>query len=183
MSSHRPASRGRGRVRGAGRCSTGKANVRLLAAIAAGIVAALIVLGVMNTRRVAEFAPVSVVESKEPLQELPVRTAANGDAVDPAHTYDAIIDLSRVDAIVVGVDLDYLVKGMPRYDAVIRDAEGGERFRGRIAEDYFREGRFMLRLFGNRFPAGDYTLDIEGFDTGASEGRIIASSWFQVSRG
>ena len=184
MSSHGPASCGRGLVcRAAGRSSAGKANVRLVAAIAAGIVAALIAVGIFNARRVAEFAPVSVVESNEPLQELPVRVAANGDAVEPAHTYDAIIDLSRVDAIVVGVDLDYIVKGLPRYDAVIRGSDGGERFRGHIAEEYFRDGRFMLRLFGNRFAAGDYTLDIEGFDTGASEGRIIASSWFQVSRG
>ena len=184
MSSHGPASGGRGLLYGAiGRSSTGKTNPRFLAAVAAGVVVALIVFGILNARRVAEFAPVSVVETREPLQELPVRVAANGEAVEPAHTYDAMLDFSRVDAIVVGVDLDYIAKGLPRYDAVIRGTDGGERFRGRIGEDYFRDGRFMLRMFAKRFPAGDYTLDIEGFDTGASEGRIIASSWFQVSRG
>jgi hypothetical protein len=143
---------------------------------------ALVAFGIMRARRVAEFAPVSVVDSREPLQELPVRAASGDDGVEPAHTYDAMLDLSSVDTIVLGVDLDYLVKGMPRYDAVIRSPDGRERFRGRIKEESFREGRVMLRLFADRFDAGDYTLDIEGFDDGAADGRIIASSWFQVSR-
>jgi hypothetical protein len=142
----------------------------------------MVFIGVTRTRRVAEFAPVSVIDSREPLQELPVRVAAADDAVEPAHTYDAMVDLSSLDAIVVGVDLDYIMKGLPRYDAVIRSPDGGERFRGRVKEADFKEGRFMLRLFAKRFPAGDYTLDIEGFGDGAAEGRVIASSWFQVSR-
>ncbi len=146
------------------------------------LLVAIVVVGVSRSRHVAEFAPASVIDSREPLQELPVRAATAGEAVEPAHTYDAMVDLSNLDAIVVGVDLDYVMKGLPRYDAVIRSPEGGERFRGRIKETDFKEGRFLLRLFAKRFPAGDYTLDIEGYDNGATEGRIIASSWFQVSR-
>lgn len=146
------------------------------------MVVVLVALGVMRTRRVAEFAPVSVVESREPLQELPVRAAVGGEPVEPAHTYDAMVDMSNIDALVVGVDLDHIMKGLSRYDAVVRGPEGGERFRGRIKEPYFRDGRFMLRLFTKRFPAGDYTLDIEGFDDGSADGRIIASSWFQILR-
>ena len=183
MSSHRPAG-GRGPLlAGSNGRPAGRGQVRLLIIIAAAMVIALVAVGLTRARRVAEFAPVSVVESKEPLQELPVRAASGEEeAVEPAHTYDAMLDLSNVDALVVGVDLDYVKKGLPRYDAVIRSPDGGERFRGRIGEPYFKEGRFMLRLFAKRFPAGDYTLDIEGFDEGAGEGRIIASSWFQVSR-
>ena len=157
-------------------------RIKLAAAVGAALLVALIVAVLMLARTVAEFAPLSVVDSREPLQELPVRVAGGGEAIEPAHTYDAIIDLSNLDAIVVGVDLDYISKGFPRYDAVIRSSDGGERFRGRIPEDYFGEGRFMLRLFAKRFPAGDYTLDIEGFDEGAAEGRPVATSWFQVSR-
>lgn len=182
MSSHRPASDGRGPVRVIARGPAGRGQLRLLVAIVAILVIVLVALGVTRARRVAEFAPVTVIDSREPLQELPVRAAATGAAVEPAHTYDAMLDLSNLDAIVVGVDLDYLIKGLPRYDAVIRSPDGGERFRGRIQETAFEEGRFMLRLFAKRFPAGDYTLDIEGYDNGATDGRIIASSWFQVSR-
>ena len=93
-----------------------------------------------------------------------------------------MLDLSNLDEIVVGIDLDYVTKGLSRYDVVIRRADGSERFRGRIEEGYFREGRAMLRLVAKKFAAGDYTLDIEGFDDGSAEGRIVASSWFQVLR-
>jgi len=187
MSSHRPASGGHGpvfpligslfqRVPGAW------AHLRLVVATVVLMVVVLVVFGVTRARRVAEFAPVSVIESREPLQELPIRAASGSDAVEPAHTYDAMLDLSNLDEIVVGIDLDYVTRGLTRYDVVIRRADGSERFRGRIEEDYFREGRAMLRLVTKKFAAGDYTLDIEGFDDGTAEGRIIASSWFQVLR-
>jgi hypothetical protein len=156
--------------------------LRLVVSIFVIMIVVLVGFGIARSRRVAEFAPVTVVDSREPLQELPIRAAQNGDAVEPAHTYDAMLDLSNLDTIVLGVDLDYVLKGLPRYDAVIRNTDGKERFRGRIKEDCFKEGRFMLRLLPRRFPAGDYTLDIEGFDDGSAEGRIIASSWFQILR-
>jgi hypothetical protein len=158
----------------------GGRQVKLAAVLVALFVIALVVTSVMRGRRVAEWAPLSVVNSHEPLQELPIRVADGNAPIEPAHTYDAMIDVSSLGSIVVGVDLDYVKKGLPRYDAVIRSSDGTERFRGRIREDYFRDGRFMLRLFANRFPAGDYTLDIEGFTAGATDGRVIASSWFQI---
>jgi hypothetical protein len=187
MSSHRPASGGRGPVFFpligdlVNRVPGGRRYVRL-AGILLLLIAALVVIGVVRSRRVAVWAPVSVIASREPLQELPVRVAVPGEAVEPAHTYDAVLDLSSINSIVVGVDLDYIVKGIPRYDAVIRSADGSERFRSRIKQEYFADGRFMLRLFAPRFPAGDYTLDVEGFDEGATDGRIVASSWFQILR-
>jgi hypothetical protein len=156
---------------------------RPLVVVVVALAAIVIALGWIRARRVAEFAPVSVIDSREALQELPVRVAGRDRAVEPANTYDAILDLSNLDRIVVGVDLDYVEKGLSRYDAIIRDSEGSRRFRGQIRENCFKDGRFLLRLFARRFPAGDYTLDIEGFDSGATEGRIVASSWFQVSRG
>lgn len=159
----------------------GGRHIKFGAAIAAGLVIALIVVSVMHGHRVAEWAPVSVINSHEPLQELPVRVAQGGEPVEPAHTYDAVVDVASIKALVVGVDLDYVTKGLPRYDAVIRSSDGSELFRGRILDKYFQEGRFMLRLFAKRFPAGDYTLDIEGFDPGSRDGRIVASSWFQVT--
>ncbi|HET6462567.1 MAG TPA: hypothetical protein VFH33_02105 [Candidatus Krumholzibacteria bacterium] len=159
----------------------GGRHLQLIATVAVGIVVALIVFGVMRGQHVAEWAPLTVINSHEPLQELPIRVAQGKDPVEPAHTYDAVLDLSSIKALVVGVDLDYIPKGLARYDAVIRNSDGSERFRGRIVDDYLREGRCMLRLLAKRFPAGDYTLDIEGFDPGVTEGRVVASSWFQVT--
>jgi hypothetical protein len=181
MSTH-GASGGRGPVFGdlATRLPGGR-HIKLITTVAVGIVVALIVFGVMRSQRVAEWAPLSVINSHEPLQELPVRVAQGKDPVEPAHTYDAVLDVSSIDALVVGVDLDYVPKGLQRYDAVIRNSDGSEKFRGRILDNYFTEGRCMLRLFAKRFPAGDYTLDIEGFDPGVTDGRVVASSWFQVT--
>lgn len=182
MSTH-GASGGRSPVFGkVGSLIPGGRHIRLGAAVAVGIVVALIVVSIMHGKRVAEWAPVSVVNSSEPLQELPVRVAQGNEPVEPAHTYDAVLDFSSIKDLVVGVDLDYVTKGLPRYDAVIRTPDGSELFRGRILDHYFQEGRFMLRLFAKRMPAGDYTLDIEGFDPGAHDGRVVASSWFQVTR-
>jgi len=181
MSTH-GASGGRGPVFGDfARRVPGGRHIRLIAAVAAGLVVALVVFAVMRSQRVAEFAPLAVIDSHEPLQELPVRVAQGKDPVEPAHTYDAVLDFSSIKALVVGVDLDYVPKGLPRYDVVMRSSDGSEKFRGRILDTYFSEGRCMLRLFAKRFSAGDYTLDIEGFDPGATDGRVVASSWFQVT--
>jgi len=146
------------------------------------LIIAIVTIGVVRGRRVAAFAPATVIESHEPLQELPIRLAEGEDPVPPAQTYDAVLDFSSIRTLVVGVDLDYVPRGAARYDAVIRNADGVECFRGRIAETSFPDGRFMLRLFGRRLPAGDFTLDVEAFDAGAGDGRIVASSWFQLLR-
>ena len=146
------------------------------------LIIAIVTIGVVRGHQVAAWAPVTVIESHEPLQELPVRLAEGNEPVPPAQTYDAVLDFSSIRTLVVGVDLDYVPRGAARYDAVIRNADGAERFRGRIAESYFADGRFMLRLYGRRLPAGDYTLDVESFDAGSGDGRIVASSWFQLLR-
>jgi hypothetical protein len=159
----------------------GRRYARLAVGLLVLVAVAGIAIGVGRGRRVADWAPVAVVESNDPLQELPVRVAQGQDPVPPAQTYDAVLDLSTIGTLVLGVDLDYVPTGAARYEAVIRGPEGTERFRDRIAESYFAEGRFMLRLFTRRMPAGDYTLEIESFGTDAGEGRIVAASWFQVT--
>ena len=146
------------------------------------LIIAIVAIGVSRGRRVADWAPLNVVESTEPLQELPVRIADRGEPVPPAQTYDAVLDFSSIRTLVVGVDLDYVPVGSARYDAVIRNDDGTERFREPIADSYFTDGRFMLRLQGRRLQAGDYTLDIEAFEAGSTDGRIVASSWFQLLR-
>src|SRR5262249_31774098 len=80
--------------------SRGGRHIKLGAAIVVGLVVALIVVGIMHGQRVAEWAPVSVVDSHEPLQELPVRVAQGDEPVEPAHTYDAVLDVSSVKALV-----------------------------------------------------------------------------------
>lgn len=186
MSTHRSGSGGRTPVTGFGglvdRIPGGRRSAQFAAAALVLLLVIAIGMGVGRGRRVADWEPIEVIDSRDPLQELPLRIAEEDRPVPPAQTYDAVLDLSAIDALVLGVDLDYIPKGAARYEAVIRDADGAERFRDRIAEDYFAEGRFMLRLFTRRMPAGDYSLDIESFGTDAGDGRIIAASWFQVIR-
>ena len=165
----------------ADRVPGGRRNARIaLFAIAGGLVA-LVTVQIVSSRRVAQWAPVEVVTSREPLQDLPIRLASADGAVRPAHTYDAVIDLKGIDHLVVGVDLDYLPRQGTHRDVVIRAGDGAEKFRAAVPESYFTEGRFMLRLFSRHFSSGDYMLEIEALEE-SGERHVVAASWFQVSR-
>jgi hypothetical protein len=188
MSTHRAGSGGRGRLAFPlignllGRVPGGSRHARVGGAVLVLLIVVIAGIGVGRGRRVAAWAPIDVVESRDPLQELPVRIAEGGEPVPPAQAYDAVLDLARISSLVVGVDLDYIPRGADHYEAVIREADGTERFRDRIAEAYFAEGRCMLRLFARRIAAGDYTLEIEAFEAATGQGRAVAAAWFQVTR-
>lgn len=162
-----------------GRIAGSSRNVRATLLGIVLVVGVLVAFSVARSRRVAEWAPLEVVDSRDPLQELPIRIADGEGVVRPAHTYDAVLDMSRISNLVIGVDLDRVTRGPGRHDAVLRDEGGTELFRGEIEEHYFRDGRFMLRLFAGRFPAGVYWLEIEAVNEDA---RVIAASWFEVLR-
>lgn len=164
-----------------GRIADTSRNVRATLFGIVIVVGVLVALLVTRSQRVAEWAPLDVVSSREPLQELPIRIAAEGDVVRPAHTHDAVLDLSRIPNLVVGVDLDPISREPERHDLVLRDEDGVELFRDQIAAHYFDDGRLMLRLFARRLPAGDYWLEIEATGAGP-DARVIAASWFEVLR-
>ena len=162
-----------------GRIAGTSRNVRATLIGIVLVVGALIGLTLMRGERVAEWAPLDVVSSRDPLQELPIRIAGRDGVVRPAHTYDAVLDMSRISSLVVGVDLKALPHQAESCDVVLRDGSGGEMFRDGIAAHYFDDGRFMLRLFPQKFSAGDYLLEIEA-ESGGGESQVIAASWFQV---
>jgi hypothetical protein len=162
------------RVRG------GMTNPRVTLVFVALILGALAIMTIVRGQRVAAWAPLDVVSSRDPLQELPIRTAGNDGVVRPAHTYDAVLDMTRLSSLVVGVDLDVIPRGSPHYDAVIRDSSGSEIFRDGISPRYFSDGRFMLRLYSRRLHAGDYLLEIEAGEGDSAEARVVGASWFQV---
>lgn len=165
----------------ADRVPGGRRNARIVLVAFAVVLVGLVVLEIVTARRVAQWAPVDVVASRDPLQELPIRLASADGSVRPAQTYDAVFDLKSIDHLVVGVDLDYLPRQGTNRDVVIRAADGTEMYRDAMPESYFTEGRFMLRLFSRHFPSGDYTLEIEGLES-SGETRVVAASWFQISR-
>ncbi len=165
----------------ADRVPGGSRNVKIGLAVLAGVVLALIITQIASSQRVAQWASVDVVSSRDPLQDLPIRLASSDGTVRPAQTYDAVFDLKSIDQLVVGVDLDYLPRPGTKREVVIRSGDGVEKFRDEVPDSYFTEGRFMLRLFSRQFPAGDYTLEIEAPEE-SGEQRVVASSWFQVSR-
>ena len=165
----------------ADRIPGGRRNARIALVALAVLLITLVVLEIVSTSRVAQWAPVEVVTSREPLQDLPIRLASADGVVRPAHTYDAVIDMKSLEHLVVGVDLDYLPRQGTRRDVVIRAGDGAEMFRAAVPESYFTEGRFMLRLFSRHFPSGDYTLEIEALED-IDDNHVVAASWFQVSR-
>ncbi len=164
----------------ADRVPGGSRNVKIGLAALAGVVLALIVAQIVMSQRVAQWASLDVVDSRDPLQDLPIRLASSDGTVRPAQTYDAILDLKSISQLVVGVDLDYLPRRDTKRQVVIRGGDGVEKFRDDVPQSYFTEGRFMLRLFARQFPSGDYMLEIEAIeDTG--DAHVAAASWFQVS--
>lgn len=165
----------------ADRVPGGRRNVQVGLAVLGAVVLTLIVLQIVSMSRVAQWASVDVVDSRDPLQDLPIRLANSEGVVPPAQTYDAVLDLKSIDYLVVGVDLDYLPRRDTRREVVLRTSEGVEKFRDAVPESYFTEGRFMLRLYSRHFPLGDYMLEIEGAGD-AGEKRVVAASWFQVTR-
>src|SRR5262245_12414206 len=90
----------------ADRVPGGRRNVTIGLAVLGAIVLVLVGLEIASARRVAQWAPVDVVDSRDPLQDLPIRLAASDGMVRPAQTYDAVLDLKGIDHLVVGVDLD-----------------------------------------------------------------------------
>ncbi|HXV14551.1 MAG TPA: hypothetical protein VEC56_10135 [Candidatus Krumholzibacteria bacterium] len=165
----------------ADRVPGGSRNVKIGLGVLAGVILALIIAQIVTSQRVAQWASIEVVDSRDPLQDLPIRLASSDGTVRPAQTYDAILDLKSIDHLVVGVDLDYLPRPGTRREVVIRTGDGVEKFRDEVPGSYFTEGRFMLRLFSRQFPSGDYTLEIEAPEE-SGETRVVAASWFQVER-
>ena len=165
----------------ADRVPGGRRNLQAGIALMAAVGVAFLAHEIVSARRVAQWAPVDVVDSRDPLQDLPIRLASAGGEIRPAPTYDAVLDLKAIDHLVVGVDLDYLPRrGAPR-DVVIRTSEGEEKFRDHVPESYFTQGRFMLRLFSKHFPSGEYMLEIEAHEQ-TGEVAVVAASWFQVEQ-
>lgn len=159
----------------------GPRYVRIAAIALVALIVILLAVGLVRGRRYAAWAPIDVVDSRDPLQELPVRVAGSDGAVSPPQTYDAVLDLSSISSIVVGVDLDYVSKGAARYEVAVQSEDGVERFHDTIDPHYFDDGRFMLRLFARKFKPGDYLLEISAFDSDGA-GRVVGASWFQVTR-
>ncbi len=157
----------------------GRRNVRIGLAALGVVVGVLVALQVVAMSRVAQWAPVDVVDSRDPLQDLPIRLGDSDGVVRPAQTYDAVLDMRSINHLVIGVDLDYLPRRDSKREVVIRNGDGVEKFRSAVPDSYFTEGRFMLRLFSRHFDSGDYTLEIEAPEDG--ENRVVAASWFQVT--
>lgn len=165
-----------------GRIAGTSRNVRATLIGIVIVVGALVGLTIARGQRVAEWAPLDVVTSRDPLQELPIRVAGKDGVVRPASTHDALLDMKRIKSLVVGVDLDRIARGAAeRHDAVLRNDEGEEIFRNEIPAHYFEDGRFMLRLFSPQFPAGFYWLEIEAAREGGVT-QVVAASWFEVQR-
>jgi len=147
------------------------------------VTVAVVVATVYTSRTVtggpaAQWAPLAVLSSRVPVQELPVRlvTRGGGGGAEP----DATLDMRRIDHLVIVVDLDRVAGGADQYQVVITNTQSVEIFRDPIAPKYFDDGRFFLELRGRRFPAGDYVLQIEAHN--GERIAMVARSRFTVRK-
>jgi hypothetical protein len=108
---------------------------------------------------VADRATSEVIDSSTPVQEIAVARARRSG--QPPHTE---VDLTRVGSLVMAIDLDRVRSRAIYYDMVLLDFTGDEIFRDEIGEEYFDEGRFLLRIKSKHFQSGGYTIEIEGTD-------------------
>jgi hypothetical protein len=141
-----------------------------------GLVVLVTVFNAVRQNRPAQWSSTDVIEGDAPLQEVLVASAARGGP--PPHTE---IDLTSIGSIVIAVDLDRVRDRAMYFDAVILDAVDAEVFRDEIDEEFVRDGRFLLELRRRHFPAGDYTIEIEGRDQGGIVS-VLARGTFKVYR-
>jgi len=124
-----------------------------------------------GTKVYASWETAAVIATNVPMQEIRITTRSNGS---PPVTD---LNLSHHDEFVIGVDLDRLRKRNANYRAVVRNSEGVELFRDAIADNYFEEGRFLLRLMPRSFDAGIYVLAISRNDDAGNEITVARGSF------
>lgn len=156
----------------------------IIAGSAVVVAAAIIVAGQLIAEKkeaspVAGWAPLSVIESNAPLQELLIRRMRRG-TIPPARGVDVTLDFRGISKLVIAVDLDFVGKRASSYEVVVRNPEGKSVYQEMIPQVYLDDGRAFLRLIPRLFDEGQiYALEVVAhYDDGAR--RVLAESAFDV---
>ncbi len=159
-------------------------NAMIAGAIVLAVVAAVVTSFVFRGGKpapVAGWEPLSVIDTRVPLQEVIIRHSLYG-RVPKATGTDVTLDFSGASKLVIAVDLSWLDRQADYYQAVVRDQTHATVFDERIPDLYLDDGRFFLRLVPKEFQDGQtYYLEILAHNSDGSS-RKIAESVFDVKK-
>jgi hypothetical protein len=146
---------------------------------AAALVYALVFAGGKDVSPVAGWAPLDVIETRVPLQEVLIRKMRNG-RIARARGTDVTLDFRGVDKLVIAVDLDFIKGKQLPYELIVRDPDGTGVFQEQIPQEYLDDGRFFLRLIPKQFELDQtYKLELISHRADGSN-RVVAESVFDV---
>jgi len=149
--------------------------------VAAGIVFAVLRTDGKDPSPVAGWAPLDVIQTNVPLQEVLVRKIRNG-RIPKRNGPDVTLDFRGIDKLVIAVDLDFIDRRVPSYDVTVWNPQGESVFQEEIPQVYLDDGRFFLGLIPKLFEQElTYTLElIAHHENGAR--RVVAESVFDVRK-
>ena len=128
---------------------------------------------------VAGWAPLNVIETNVPLQELLIRKMRRGK-IPRATGVDVTLNFRGIRKLVIAVDLDFVGKIASSHEVIVRNPEGESVYQEAIPQVYLDDGRAFLRLIPKLFEEGQtYTLEVVAhYDNGTL--RVLAQSVFDV---
>jgi hypothetical protein len=158
-------------------------NAIIAGSIVVVVAAAIVIPSLMKENKqpspVAGWAPLNVIETNVPLQELLIRKMRRGK-IPPANGVDVTLNFRGIRKLVIAVDLDFVGKKASSHEVIVRNQEGDSVYREAIPQVYLDDGRAFLRLIPKLFEEGQtYTLEVLAhYDNGTL--RILAQSAFDV---
>ncbi len=158
-------------------------NAIIAGSIVVVAAAAIVIPGLLKETKepspVAGWAPLSVIETNVPLQELLIRKMRRGK-IPPATGVDVTLDFRGIRKLVIAVDLDFVGKKASSHEVIVRNPEGESVYQEAIPQVYLDDGRAFLRLIPKLFEEGQtYTLEIVAhYNNGTL--RVLAQSAFDV---
>jgi hypothetical protein len=148
------------------------------------VVAAAIVVASRTTEHkepspVAGWAPLNVIESNVPLQELLIRKMRRGK-IRPANGVDVTLNFRGIRKLVIAVDLDFVGTKASLHEVIVRNPEGKSVYQEAIPQVYLDDGRAFLRLIPKLFEEGQtYTLEVVAHHNDGTP-KVLAESAFDV---
>jgi hypothetical protein len=152
-----------------------------LLVVVAAVVLSLVLFGpaTKEASPVSGWAPLDVIETRTPLQEVLIRTTSGG-RIPAADGTDVTLDFRGIKTLVIAVDLDFIKGKTEPHEVVVHNPEGQVVFQEAVPQIYLDDGRFFLRLIPRVFETDQtYKLELRaGGDAG--ESLLVAESVFDV---
>ena len=129
--------------------------------------------------RTAGWAAPGVVDTRVPLQEVPVRPVRR-DANAPEEP-GARLDLAGLRSFVIGIDLDYLDETAMSYQLILKDFVDQVVWSEEIPEAFVSDGRALVKLNTRRFDEGIHQIVVEAHESDGST-TLVSQGTFEIYR-